>query len=88
MFSIAACAQREITYEDACKLFHVGMSAYQIEKAYGKPQFKDKLGDIVVWNYYPNKKIDAARSGEFIGYTVDFRNGKALKISPALTVIK
>ena len=53
-----------------------------------KPQFEDKLGDIVVWNYYPKKQIEAARSGEFSGFTIDFREGKASKISPTWTVLK
>lgn len=89
-FLLAGCAQREISYEDARKLFQVGMSPAEVEKAYGKPQFQNELGDFVLWNYPPMEPVSAPAKGvkELRGFQIEFRDNKTTKIAPTWSIEK
>jgi hypothetical protein len=88
--TLLGCSTGKIGYEQASKLFRVGMSPAEVEKVYGKPQFQDELGDFVLWVYPPTERISVPEKNveEFRGFQITFRDNKTTKIAATWSVEK
>jgi len=80
------CSKSELTYKEAQALFKVGMTQGEAEKAFGKPQIADELSGTVTWTYFPEHKIESGGSGEFSGFIIDFKEGKATAITEHISL--
>jgi hypothetical protein len=88
--ALLGCSKDKIGYEQACKLFRSGMSPTEVEKVYGKPEFQNQLGDVVLWEYPPTErvKVPAKNVEEFRGFQIEFRDNKATKIAATWSIEK
>jgi hypothetical protein len=87
---LLGCSKDKIGYEQACKLFRVGMSPAEVEKVYGKPAFQNELGGFVLWEYPPTERVAVPGKDveEFRGFQIEFRENKSTKIAPTWSVEK
>jgi len=88
MLLLVGCAQKQLTYGQAAKMFREGMPTDEVAKVFGKPQFENELGEVTLWNYIPTKEISQAKDAQFTGFVIEIRNNRATKITPTWTVVK
>lgn len=77
---LAGCNQNILTYEQAKERFSIGMSPDEVRKALGKPTDISDEPPEIFWNYIPEEKIKKGPKGDYSGFTVVFKNGKAAEL--------
>jgi hypothetical protein len=78
---------KDLSFTDANKIFHVGMSQKEVESTFGKPELVSDYAGPISWIYSPEHLNDKSGPGEYIGFIIDFREGRTTAIKPYSTIV-
>lgn len=72
-------------YESAKELFKVGMEKSEALEIFGQPNNILEFGTLSKWFYDHEEIVKHVKVGETLNaYSIDFRNGKSIKMNPII----